>query len=475
MLNNWKYKLIITNKDNEQITIETPIRMECTISMGINQSSATANFVLYNLSATHRAQIRYSPALLCQNIKTFTDVMSDIELYVAKDGQSYVRMFKGALIEAYSQESGAQPGIATYITAYNIPIWMTMSSHIFAKGTSKREAIKAIAKDIPGVNLDNLGSIEGNFLTDTTCDGNALEQIQKICGGNAFVENDSLSVIPTNECIQGFLSEITDDAVILGTPIIKQAYLTFKCLFIPELKFQQNLKVKSKVYPDFNNNYRVVGYTHTLVFSETEGGNKTTDVHCLYCDEAAYQDVITTMGVVKDGDDYKTAISTQSNNLVNGETVTPLSDTEQGDIIRVWNYLQTHNGEIPNWKVTADISWSAMIGHNNKPSERKSELSKDILANCVVMAKKLQRFKDVNRLGALTISSGWRSRKNNTNCGGAGGSLHLYGRAIDFKVGNTRSIYYSLIHGKWDGGYGLSPKWGHIHIDNGRRCNVYNN
>ena len=475
-MNNWKYKLIITNKNNEQIIIQSPIRMECTISFGINQSSRTANFTLHNLSVSHRAELRYSPGLLIRNnFKTPIDVMSIVELYVAKDGQSYTRIFKGALLEAYSQQIGGTPGTTTHLVVNNLPIWTSISSHIFKAGTSKREAIKIILRDIPDVTLDNLGSIEGNFLTDTTCDGNALEQIQKICGSNAFVENDKISIIPTNESIEGYIDKITDDAVILGTPIVKGAYLTFKCLFIPELRFQQNLRVKSNLFTDFNGTYRVVGYTHSLIFSEEEGGTKTTDIHCYFCDESIYQDVVTTMGVTKDSDDYKTAVTTRGNNIVKGENVIPLSAEETGDVKRVFQHIQRNNGAIPPWKITANITWENMIGNGNYPSERMRELDIKKLSNCVSIAKQLQRFNDAKRISGWKVTSGWRSVRNNTKWHGETNSLHLDGRAIDFSVPNSRGIYYLNFHNIWNGGFGLSTKWYHIHVDNGVKKNVYRN
>lgn len=475
MLNNWKYKLKIYDKDNNEILIETPIRMEATISFGVNGQSATANFTLYNLSKAHRAQIRFNPTIYAMQLKTFVNAAAKIELYVAQDGQSYVKIFQGALVEAYSLETGGQVGVATYITANFIYSSLALSSRIFSKGMSKREAIKTIAKDIPEVQLKNLGSIEGNFLTDTTCDGNAFEQIQKICGGNAFVENGELNIIPPNESVDSAIDKISNDALLLGTPLAKGAYITFKTMFIPELKFLQYLKIESSLFPDFSDEYKVVGYTHTLVFSETEGGTKTTDVHCLACSESSYQDAVSTLGVTKDGEDYKTVITNPSVNKVKGEEVTALSSEEKGDIQSVFNYLQRNSGKIPNKKITPNISWNDMIGHDNYASERVKELTLDKLGQCVTIAKKLQNFIDVNRLSNITISSGWRSNRNNRACGGATNSLHLYGRAIDFTISNGKNIYYTYFHGKWGGGYGFSTKWGHIHVDNGYRHNVYSN
>ena len=477
-MNNWKYKLKIYDKDNKEILIESPVRLEATITFGINGQSGSGTFTLYNLSASHRAEIRYNPSILAMNIKTFIDVSAKVEFYVSQDGQSFTKIFEGALVEAYSQETGGAVGIATYITANMIYTQLALSSHIFAKGTSKREAIKTIVKDIPNVKLGNLGSIEGNFLTDTTCDGNAFEQIQKITGGNAFVDNGELNVIPPNESVDAFLDKIHDDTALLGTPMVKEAYISFKCMFIPELRYLQYLDIDSHIYSDFSGSYKVVGYTHTLVFSETEGGSKTTDVCCLACDESPNQDIVSTMGTSKNDENYETLTTTQTKNKVKGEDVSTLNSQEKGDIVSVLRYIRTHNGEVPNSKITKNISWKEMLASSSSTTnaDRKQDLNEQILGRCVTIAKKLQQFKDTYLPSGTTITfnSGWRSRRANATIPGASSnSWHVKGGAVDIKFGsNTRSYYKQFFWKNWDGGHGYGSQ-GYIHVDIGSRRAVY--
>lgn len=477
-MNNWKYKLII---GEEEIKVESPIRLEATITWGVNQNAQSAQFTLYNLSTKHRAEIRFNPALTLLNPQHALAPSSQIRFYVSQDGQSYTQIFVGVIIDAYSSEVGGQVGCTTHINANTLDVWWAKSSHIFAKGTSKREALKVLIKDMPNLKLGNLGSIEGNFLTDTTCDGNTFEQIQKITGANCFVDNGEISIIPSNEAVEGTIDELSEETFLLGTPQIKGGWITFKCLFIPELRFQQLLKVTSNVYPDFKGDYRVVGYTHTLLFSETEGGQKTTDVCCNLINSMPGQDIVTTMGTSKsDANDYQTILSNQSKNKVKGEDVTSIDADISGDIKSIKQYLFTHNGEIPNKKITPNISWKEMLGFHRNTNANRRIISLDELSYCVRIAQKLQKFRDTYFPNEwLRINCGWRSNGANASTPGASsGSWHTKGGAIDFTIsGNsskTKEIYKKYFWTNWDGGHGCKSDNGYyIHVDIGRRHNVY--
>ena len=127
----------------------------------------------------------------------------------------------------------------------------------------------------------------------------------------------------------------------------------------------------------------------------------------------------------------------------------------------VYDYIQTNNGQIPNTQITANISWKEMIGNSNSPAERKSECTKEVLTNVYRTAQQLQKIHDTYWSGRpLIISSGWRSVRNNRNCGGAAQSRHLYGKAVDFNLGlstikkdfDTMQKYwkgYVLFEGTW--------------------------
>ena len=127
----------------------------------------------------------------------------------------------------------------------------------------------------------------------------------------------------------------------------------------------------------------------------------------------------------------------------------------------VYEYLQSNNGQIPSTKITENISWREMIGHDNTNSERKNECTKEVLANIYHTAQQLQKVHDTYWKGRpLIISSGWRSvRKKKKN------SRHLYGKAIDFNLGlPTIKSDYAVIKKVWKGFVLFEGTWIHIQL-----------
>lgn len=468
MLNKWQYKLQIGD-----IEIKTPVRMECTMSWGVGTQGQSASFKLYNLSKGHREEIRYNPYLYQLGIVTPVNTSTQVKLFVAKDGQSFVKVFDGMILEAYSVEQGSSVGVETNITCTTLDVGCSRSRVTFAKGTSKREAIKTLVKDMPNVTLGNLGSIEGDFLTDTTCDGNTFEQIQKITGGNVFVDNGVLNVLPPNEGIESTLKTINTKNGLLGTPSWKGALLSFQCLFIPELRYNQHIKVESSLFPDFSGEYFVSGFTHTLVFSETEGGNKVTDVCCTKVSNAAGQDVSATLGTSKTDENYQTLTTNQTKNKVKGEDVTALDAEISGDIKSIQKELQLNKGKlipkIKNKKITPNISWGEMLGFHRNTDADRAAISLSQLGQIVSIAQRLQKVHDTYFNDTpINITCGWRSaRANNQTPGASSSSDHVKGGAIDFHCGaKTREIFYKAIEAtKWGGRqYGFYAGDNFIHV-----------
>lgn len=470
-LNNWAYKLEIGD-----IVIQSPVRMEGNISFGSN-NNAQGVFQLYNLSASHRAEIWFQPVFILMD-----DELRTIKLSVAKDGQSFIEIFKGQITEAYSTEEGSQVGVVTHITATFADLWWTRTSHTFSKGTSKREAIKAIIDDMPHVTLGAMGNIEGNFLTDTTFDGNAFEQLQKISGGNAFIDNGKVYITNCNEVIYTGIHEISPDTTLLGTPEYKGGFYTVKSMFIPEIRLHQFLRVSSKINEHFANDYCVVGFSHNFVFDATQSGNKQTTLSLVVVDKMPNQDISTTTGTSKtEANNYQTLANDNSKYKVQGEKRSGLNSTTGGDIESVYQYIQLHNGQPPNTKIIGTITWQDMLhpnGSGNQYSDIKREISRGDLKNCVVIAEKLWKFKTAYFSNYnIKINSGWRTIENNRNIGSPDSSFHRYGQAIDFyiKEGGTATIYNAYIAPKWDGEYGLGRGKGEgwIHVGLGKRKCCY--
>lgn len=408
-------------QDGTSKLVQDEARLTCHFSLtrGILSDSNKCSIQIYNLAPSTREKI-FQDAFQGWDMAKWKFVKLE-----AGYGDNLVPIFMGRIMQAYSHRQGGQTDIVTDIQAQALDMFDCQANYTFEAGTTYKEALQTmVTGSLPNVKLGNVGELEGVFQTRTTFDGGAMDNINKLCGGNAFIDNDQINVLMSNEVIDVPVPVITESNGLLDTPDRRDANLEVKMLFEPTLKVGQLLEIKSGVSPNFNGQYKVMGFTHDCTISGAEAGSRTTLVN-LY------------IGPFLPGaEEILSGQSGRGFNKVLGMEVAPVNTKLGAQAREVYKYLQDFNGEIPNVKITANISWADMIGHSNTNSERKRECSIEILTNCVATATQLQQIYNKYWKGRkLIISSGWRSKRNNTSCGGASKSYHLKGMAVDFNLG----------------------------------------
>lgn len=438
-----------TDEQGTTKIVQDEARLTCKFSVtrGILSDSNKCNIQLYNLAPSTREKIFQDAWQYDEKKWKF------VKLEAGYDGQ-LVPIFMGRILQAYSHRSGGQTDIVTDIQAQALDIFDCQASYTFEAGTSYKDALQTmVSGSLPNVKIANVGNLEGTFQTPTTFDGNAMENISKLTGGNAYIDNDNLNVLMSNEVIDVPVPVVTESNGLLDTPDRRDANLEIKMLFEPSLIVGQLLEIKSGVAPNFNGQYKVVGFTHDCTISGAEAGTRTTTVN-LYIGPflPGAEEIIS--GEVKGGF-----------NKVKGMEIAPVNKKLGSQAREVYNYLQKYNGEIPNVRITENISWADMIGHSNTPSERKRECSLAILTNCVATATQLQQIYNRYWKGRkLYITSGWRSNRNNRSCGGASKSYHLKGMAVDFHLGQARIKQdFKTMQLAWQGWLLYEGTW--IHAD----------
>lgn len=451
----WNYKITIFTNEGT-IIIKNPIACKGTITRSLLSSSNSAEIELYNLSLSTRNKIYQDPYMMAEESKRIR-----IEVGYSNDG-SISQVFYGRILQAYSTKQTGSTEVVTKISALCVDLF-NESSITFDAGTSKRDAIKSLVTDLPDVSLNALGGISGEFTTPTTFDGNTLEQIQKITDGTAFIDNNNINVCLLNEVIDTPIPIISNDNVLLETPIRKGMQLEINFLMQPYLQIGQLLEIRSKIYPNFNGQYKVAGFTHTFLISESIPGQKTTKATLLIGGGLPVSNISTTDGTRE-----------TSFNKVKKEQIVSVNNDNAVSINEVYKYIKKTNGGIPpNSKITSSIAWADMIGQDNKPNERVQELSISRLTNCFVIATNLQRIIDKYYPGKkISVTSGWRSVQNNRDWGGKSNSKHLSGLAIDFHIdGVLTKTLEQLMRKTWSGGIGyvysnVPKNFVHIQVDN---------
>lgn len=470
----WNYRVTIftknpaTNKD-EVIVIGNPIGCSGSVTRSLLSSSNTANIDIYNLSLATRNKIYQDPLLEYEQRNKLK-----IEAGYSEDG-TMDTLFFGLINQAYSIKTGGSTEVVTRISAVCMDLF-NMSSQTFEAGTEVKDVVKSLANDFPNIALNAFGNITGTLKTDTTFDGNTLEQIQKATGGLAFIDNNDLNVVLLNEVLDTPVPIISNSSVLLDTPVKRDVILDVNFVMQTQLKLGQLLQIESGIYPDFNGQYKVVGFTHKFTFSESVSGQKTTVAH-LHTGEGLPFTNVATAGTLQ-----------ADLSKVKKETVIPVNSNAKAAALEVYKYMQAHNGEIPDKYIITGSStvndqymtriktsglamkWKDFLGHDNTAQERLKEADISVLSNVYVLAQNAYRvLEKYYKNGKIKVTSGWRSTRNNSKAGGVANSKHLKGLAMDFHiegvpVSKTRDIMKKV----WQGGIGYvyaGKNFVHIQVD----------
>lgn len=264
------YRVTVYNQQDTRI-IEYPLTCKFNSQRGTFSKSNKCTIDLYNLAPNTRVAIFKDALTLDQASWKY------IKLEAGWNGQ-LSQIFEGRILQANSTKGGGQVDVITHIECQPFDIFSTNSSYTFEAGTSYKQAFKTISEDFPNVKLGNLGNLEGTFKTQTTFDGNTLDCLMELSGGNTFVDNGTLNCILNNEVIDVPVPLVTDENGLLETPTRRDASLTIKMLFEPTLIVGQLLEIKSAIAPQYNGQYKVLGFTHDCLISPTQAGQRITTV-----------------------------------------------------------------------------------------------------------------------------------------------------------------------------------------------------
>lgn len=258
------------------IEITPPFTLQFRITRNTMAQANTAKFTILNLSEDTRRKIYKD--------KFKTDVYKGVELRAGygEGSETLPLIFKGNIKQAFSQRNGVD--YVTEIEAYDggFAYVNAETNHAFAEGTSDRQIIQTLIKDLPNVSVGKIGSFEGTLPRGNTMQGVTTELLQNVTGGNFFIDNEKAYCLKENECFAGNIRLITSDTGLLGSPLREEAFLTFDILFEPRIQVGQYVKLESQTEKLFNGEYKVIGIEHSGTISDATSGTCKTKVSLYY-------------------------------------------------------------------------------------------------------------------------------------------------------------------------------------------------
>ena len=120
-----------------------------------------------------------------------------------------------------------------------------------------------------------------------------------------------------------------------------------------------------------------------------------------------------------------------------------------------------------DWKnPSAKISKYFSVGEVTKNDPQRIPIAgSDIEKNILALARELDKIRE-DWDSAIIVTSWYRPAAINKAVGGASGSQHIYGRAVDIKAANKDLVrFQSWLDQFWFGALGYGARKGFVHLD----------
>lgn len=271
---NPSYKLAVETAGGGNVSLELPLQADFEIRRATLPSSQTATFRVYGVGEQNRDAIQ----------KDWFNT-ADVRAVQFSAGYGDVpppRIFNGTMKQAQSYKPSAATEFITEIEAFDggAAIANGYSLRSIAGGTTFKDLIKTLAKDLPGVSADAIvGKIEGATKRASAYAGNTWQYINGLAPGQAFIDNGRLIVLNPNEYIGEDVLVIDSAAGLLASPQRQQNMISVSVLFDPRFSLANLVELRSKTIPKFNGVFKIMSLTHRGTISRNgQDGERTTDL-----------------------------------------------------------------------------------------------------------------------------------------------------------------------------------------------------
>lgn len=268
---NPEYSLSVETTGKTNLTIELPYSCDFTIRRQNLASAQTGSFQIWNLAEKTRNLI-YKDAFNLTELR-------NLQFRAGYPDIGKPLLFNGTVYSAYSERRGND--FITTLECYDGGYAMAngISQFSVGSGATFKEILMSLNKDLPGiVNQPIIGDFPKKTLRGSVYLGNTWNYIVQLTRGLANIDNGQLKVLNPNEVITGEIPVINSASGLLGSPQRSQSSILLSMLFEPRFTVGQLVDLESETNTIFNGAYKVTGFTHSGLISESVAGTRRTEV-----------------------------------------------------------------------------------------------------------------------------------------------------------------------------------------------------
>lgn len=267
------YRLTIsTNLLTDAIIVENPLTVNFTVERSIYAGVNSMDIDIFNLAPKTRNLIFQDTYLAVgQNYK-------QIILEAGYQGMGMSTIFIGNIFNAYSFRRNTD--VITHIHALDGGLdTQTANTNVtLAAGTTIKDVVNRISSDFPHLTNGTQNIRDYTFQRPVVLDGNSFQLIKKYTDGQVFIDREEINIMSPVDVIEGFVPVIDENSGLLGTPERRNASLSINMIFEPRILIGQVIEVNSRIAPQFDGQYKVIGLRHQGMISDTQAGQCTTNL-----------------------------------------------------------------------------------------------------------------------------------------------------------------------------------------------------
>ena len=288
-----------------------------------------------------------------------------------------------------------------------------------------------------------------------------------LTGSSAYVDNGKLMVLQPFEVVNGTILHF-DSTSIFDTPKREDVYLRFRTKFCPEIMYTQLVELKSDVQPEYNGILKTMGIHHRGSISNGVPCSAETEITGWYGVWKKYLPTNITDAPILTADNSEVNITDEDQKTkeyveIRDDKIMPVGELYAISLEQVYEDIKANGKnskslnerlEISNTKIT----WGQVIQPDNFKYAGLPDLEaiKNVFNTTYWLADFIRNNLGTPALRGLVITSGWRNKENNDSLPNSSSeSLHLEGKALDFKFvsGITTDDAWEKAICKWSYGY----------------------
>ena len=275
-IRNYLLTVQVDREAKEYIDVTMPLTISFNVKRSVNSTANTANITVLNLAESTRRKV------FLDNYKYMYYKGVELRAGYGEDVETLPLIFKGNIQSAFSKRNGVDYETSIDALDGGFAYANSNSDRQFAKGTTDKQALKALASDLPHIEMGKIGNFDAKLTRGNAISGNTLSYFSTFSEDNFFIDLEKVNCLLQNEGFEGNIKVINADCGLLGSPLRQEAFLTFEMIFEPRLQIGQFVEIESKTETIYNGTYKVVGIEHTGMISDAQSGQCKTKVSLNY-------------------------------------------------------------------------------------------------------------------------------------------------------------------------------------------------